>query len=92
MTDVRAEVRRSYIQTYERSGCRETALAEATFIFAILTGGVPLVGTLDELLRGAILGDDHPLMRLLDVPEYGEQVDDGDILPDHPLLRTWLRG
>jgi hypothetical protein len=86
MIDLRGAVRQSYLMSYDRTGCTVTATAAATCTLAIHLGVVPEACEVDDILRGSILGEDHPLMRLLDVPEYGSQIDDGNVPPDHPLL------
>ncbi len=71
--------------SYDRTGCTVTATAAATCTFAIHLGVMPEACEIDDILRGALLGDDHLLMRLLDMPEYRGPVDDGEVSPDRPL-------
>lgn len=66
--DIRAEIQTVYRAAFAESGDRTVAYMTACDRFADLAGYVPPAATLDRLLQGVVLGRDHPLMRLLQVP------------------------
>lgn len=69
-------VRTAYRQAYERTGDKAIALVEAAVVYTFHTGVSPTSAELDHALRGAILGTDHVLMRLLDGPRPARRKDD----------------
>ena len=66
--DICAEIHALYRDAYRRSGNQMDAHMAAYDRFADLAGYAPPPQVLDKLLRGALLGRDHLLMKLLDQP------------------------
>jgi hypothetical protein len=84
--DIRAEIHTAYRNTYQQTqGDEIQALLEAAARFTELAGYAPRKPILDKLLRGAMLGPEHPLMKLLDRPPLQSRV--GDRTPPAAGLR-----
>lgn len=66
--DVRRDLQRTYREAFERSGDTAIAYLEAASRFQDVAGYLPDRPLLNRLLQGAMLGDDHPLMKLLSKP------------------------
>jgi|GEM_PF-5758906 len=66
--DIRADVQRTYRSSYELTADCGRALVAAAERFTDLAGYTPDKALMDKLLAGAMLGRDHPLMKLLDAP------------------------
>ncbi len=63
--NIRADVQQTYRCSLEASGDRTRAYLEAAARFGDVAGYSPDKPLLDRLLHGALLGVDHPLMKLL---------------------------
>lgn len=66
--EVRGIVRSAYQQAYARTEDSAAALAAAAVCFTQHMGHAPERDVIEALLRGVMLGDDHPLMQLLNQP------------------------
>ena len=66
--DIQADIQRTYRNAFEAAGEKTIAFVEAAMRFEELAGYSPDRPVLERLLRGAMLGGEHPLMRLLDQP------------------------
>ena len=66
--DIQADLQHTYRNAFEAAGEKTIAFVEAAMRFEELAGYAPDRPVLERLLRGAMLGAEHPLMQLLDQP------------------------
>ena len=84
--NIRTEIHTAYRTTYQQTqGDEIQALLDAAARFTELAGYAPRKPILDKLLRGAMLGLDHPLMKLLDQSPLQRQI--GERTPPTDGLR-----
>lgn len=79
---MREEVRRAYRLAFEEAGDTAMALLAAAVRFNETVGRGPTRAELEAMLRGVMLGDDHPLMQLLQAPAPARRRD--DLKPSEP--------